>query len=219
VQEFDDLPHRSKRFPRRRIAGARAVIFLLDNYDSFTWNLVQAFERLGAEVEVARNDELSVDAILAREFSGIVLSPGPGRPQDAGVQAELLAKLPDDAPLLGVCLGHQGLVEHHGGSLELDPIPAHGRSSFVRHDGSPLFAELPNPFAAGRYHSLRAVEASLPRELRACAWTDDGVVMAVRHVTLPRFGVQFHPESILTPDGGRLLARFLELAGERLVTR
>lgn len=195
------------------------MILLLDNYDSFTWNLVQAFARLGAEVEVERNDAASVDALLAREFAAVVLSPGPGRPCDAGVQPELLARLPEDVPLLGVCLGHQGLIEHYGGELEIDPHPAHGRSSSIRHDGSQLFSDLPNPFTAGRYHSLRANAARLPRELVACAWTDDGIVMGVRHLALPRFGVQFHPESILTPDGERLLARFLASAGETLVTR
>jgi anthranilate synthase component 2 len=190
------------------------MILLLDNYDSFTFNLYQAMAALGVEVQVHRNDALSVDAILALRPSAVVLSPGPGRPADAGVQPELLERAPDELPILGVCLGHQGLVERYGGSLERDPAPTHGKASLVHHDGDELFADLPNPFPAGRYHSLRAVRDELPKDLRLTAWTSDGLVMAVRHVSLPRFGVQFHPESILSPQGERILARFLERAGE-----
>jgi anthranilate synthase component 2 len=195
------------------------MILLLDNYDSFTFNLYQAMAALGAEVQVHRNDALTVDALLALRPSAIVLSPGPGRPADAGIQPELLKRAPDDLPLLGVCLGHQGLVERYGGSLERDPAPTHGKASLVHHDGDELFADLPNPFQAGRYHSLRAVRGSLPKELRLTAWTSEGLVMAVRHVALPRFGVQFHPESILSPQGERILARFLERAGEPVARR
>jgi len=195
------------------------MILLVDNYDSFTWNLYQAMAGLGAEVEVERNDALTVGEALAREPSGIVLSPGPGRPADAGICPELLRRLPAALPLLGVCLGHQGLVESCGGALELDPVPTHGKSSLVHHDGAALFADLPNPFQAGRYHSLRARRDALPAELALSAWTADGLVMAVRHATLPRFGVQFHPESILTPQGERILARFLALCGEPLARR
>ena len=195
------------------------MILLLDNYDSFTWNLYQAMAGLGAEVEVRRNDAITVAAILAMQPTGIVLSPGPGKPSDAGIQPELLRALPDSMTLLGVCLGHQGLVEACGGALERDPIPVHGKSSLVHHDGSALFAGLPNPFQAGRYHSLRAKRDALPSELRLTAWTSDGHVMAVQHTRLPRFGVQFHPESILTPQGERLGARFLALAGEPLAIR
>ncbi len=195
------------------------MILLLDNYDSFTWNLYQAMAALGAEVVVKRNDAITVDGVLALEPSGVVLSPGPGRPANAGIQPKLIGALPNDVPLLGVCLGHQGLVEHYGGELEVDPIPTHGKSSLVHHDASELFADLPNPFTAGRYHSLRAVRDRLPKSLALSAWTGEGVVMAVRHVTLPRFGVQFHPESILTPQGERLLARFLASCGESAVKR
>jgi anthranilate synthase/aminodeoxychorismate synthase-like glutamine amidotransferase len=195
------------------------MILLLDNYDSFTFNLYQAIAVLGAEVEVHRNDALTVDQVLARAPTAIVLSPGPGKPSDAGIQPELLRRLPDSMPLLGVCLGHQGLVERCGGVLERDPAPTHGKASLVHHDGDALFRGLPNPFPAGRYHSLRARRDALPAELRLTAWTAEGLVMAVRHTTLPRFGVQFHPESILTPQGSRLVANFLELAGEALVTR
>jgi anthranilate synthase component 2 len=190
------------------------VILLIDNYDSFTFNLYQAMAALGVEVDVRRNDALTVDAALALQPAAIVLSPGPGRPADAGISPELLRRLPDAIPLLGVCLGHQGLVEHYGGALERDPAPTHGKSSLVHHDHDALFRDLPNPFPAGRYHSLRARRDTLPAVLRLTAWTSEGFVMAVRHATLPRFGVQFHPESILTPQGARILARFLELAGE-----
>ena len=190
------------------------MILLLDNYDSFTFNLYQAMAALGVEVQVVRNDALDVDGALALGPAAIVLSPGPGRPADAGIQPELLRRAPDDLPILGVCLGHQGLVERYGGALERDPAPTHGKASLVHHDGDELFRDLPNPFPAGRYHSLRAVRDALPKELRLTAWTSDGLVMAVRHVALPRFGVQFHPESILSPQGERILARFLEKAGE-----
>jgi len=195
------------------------MILLLDNYDSFTFNLYQAMAALGVEVEVHRNDALTVDQVLARRPAAIVLSPGPGRPADAGIQPELLRRAPDALPILGVCLGHQGLVERYGGALERDPAPTHGTASLVHHDGDELFADLPNPFPAGRYHSLRAVRDALPDELRLTAWTSEGFVMAVRHVSLPRFGVQFHPESILSPQGERILARFLEKAGQAVVHR
>jgi anthranilate synthase component 2 len=195
------------------------VILLIDNYDSFTFNLYQAMAALGVEVDVRRNDALTVEAALALQPAAIVLSPGPGRPADAGISPELLRKLPDAIPLLGVCLGHQGLVERYGGALERDPAPTHGKASLVHHDKDALFRDLPNPFPAGRYHSLRARRDALPEVLRLTAWTSEGFVMAVRHATLPRFGVQFHPESILTPQGARILARFLELSGEPMATR
>jgi anthranilate synthase component 2 len=195
------------------------MILLLDNYDSFTFNLYQAIATLGAEVEVHRNDALTVDQVFARAPTAIVLSPGPGKPSDAGIQPELLRRLPASMPLLGVCLGHQGLVERCGGILERDPAPTHGKASLVHHDGDALFRGLPNPFPAGRYHSLRAKRDALPAELSLTAWTAEGLVMAVRHTTLPRFGVQFHPESILTPQGSKLVANFLELAGEALASR
>jgi anthranilate synthase/aminodeoxychorismate synthase-like glutamine amidotransferase len=190
------------------------MILLIDNYDSFTYNLYQALASLGESVCVHRNDELNAGALLALEPSAIVLSPGPGRPRDAGVCPELLRCMPESLPLLGVCLGHQALVEHCGGVIEVDPIPVHGKASAVRHDASPLYRELPNPFAAGRYHSLRARRETLPKTLELCAWTDDGLVMGVRHRRLPWHGVQFHPESILTPLGSRLLRAFVELAAE-----
>ncbi len=190
------------------------MILLIDNYDSFTYNLYQALASLGSEVCVQRNDALDVSALLALDASAVVMSPGPGRPRDAGVCLELLQHLPDAIPLLGVCLGHQALVEHYGGVLEVDPEPVHGKASMMHHDAGLLYRELPNPFAAGRYHSLRARRDGLPGELELTAWTQEGLVMGVRHRKLPRHGVQFHPESILTPQGIRLLAAFLALAGE-----
>jgi anthranilate synthase component 2 len=188
------------------------VILLLDNYDSFTWNVVQALAKLGTDVRVERNDAVSVDGALALDPAAIVLSPGPGEPHAAGIMPELLRRAPDSMPVLGICLGHQALVESCGGEIERDPVPVHGRSSAIRHVGTGLFGGLPDPLEVGRYHSLRARRSTLPKELALTAWTDDGVVMAVQHVRLPRCGVQFHPESILTPLGERLLANFLDLA-------
>lgn len=195
------------------------MILLLDNYDSFTWNLYQAMAATGVEVEVHRNDAITAQGVIDRQPSAIVLSPGPGRPAQAGIMPELFRVLPATVPLLGVCLGHQGLVEHCGGELERDPAPTHGKSSLVHHDASELFRGLPNPFPAGRYHSLRARRDALPRELTLSAWTAEGYVMAVRHTTLPRFGVQFHPESILTPQGTRILENFLRASGEPAFAR
>jgi anthranilate synthase component 2 len=195
------------------------MILLIDNYDSFTFNLFQGLAELGAEVEVHRNDALSVEEVIAKAPSAIVISPGPGRPKDAGICSSLLASLPESVPLLGVCLGHQALVEHYGGELEIDPVPVHGKASLVHHDGLGLFKDLPNPVTAGRYHSLRATRASLPACLRLTAWTDGGLVMAVQHESAPRYGVQFHPESILTPQGQRLMGHFLVAAGEAVFSR
>ena len=190
------------------------MLLLIDNHDSFTFNLYQAALELGAEVEVYRNDALSVDEVLALSPDALMLSPGPGRPEDSGICPELLRRLPERIPLLGVCLGHQALIQHHGGRIEREPAPVHGRATEVFHDGRGLFADVPSPFPAGRYHSLRAVAAELPEALVLRAWSEDGQVMAVEHRSAPRHGVQFHPESILTPAGSRLLARFLSLAGE-----
>ncbi|MEM1448589.1 MAG: aminodeoxychorismate/anthranilate synthase component II [Planctomycetota bacterium] len=190
------------------------MILLIDNYDSFVFNLDQALAALGAEVRVVRNDALSVDEALAMQPTAVVISPGPGRPQGAGIVLELLKALPRETPVLGVCLGHQALVESEGGVLEVDGAPVHGKSSLVHHDGSGLFERLDSPLTCGRYHSLRAERERLPDTLRLVAWTEDGAVMAVEHTELPRYGVQFHPESILTPLGSKLLARFLSAAGE-----
>lgn len=190
------------------------MILLVDNYDSFSFNLVQALGALGPELRVVRNDAESIERMLEARPSSVVLGPGPGRPEGAGHTLGLLAALPDATPVLGVCLGHQSLVLSEGGELETDIEPIHGEASLVHHDGSPLFRGLPTPFRAGRYHSLNARRDRLPSTLEAIAFTEDGMPMAVRHVDLPRFGLQFHPESILTPQGSRLLANFLGLVGE-----
>lgn len=190
------------------------MILLIDNYDSFTFNLAQALSASGARVIVHRNDAMDADAMLALAPAAIVISPGPGNPSNAGVCLDLITKLPSQLPLLGVCLGHQSLVEAMGGELIRDPRPTHGKASQVHHDGSSLFRNLPTPFPAGRYHSLRAKRDSLPACLQLSAWTEAGEVMAVRHKTNPWFGVQFHPESILTPQGNRVLTNFACLAGE-----
>lgn len=190
------------------------MILLVDNYDSFTWNLHQALVSANVEVRVVRNDALSVDEALSCGARGVILSPGPGRPADSGICPQLLARAPDALPILGVCLGHQALVEHYGGRVECDPEPVHGRASLTHHDSSALFHGVPDPFEAGRYHSLHARRDAVPRELLVSAWTDDGLVMAVRHRELPRLGLQFHPESILTPHGPAMLAAFARICGE-----
>lgn len=191
------------------------MIVLVDNHDSFTWNVYQALALIDPSVRVVRNDEISVDALLELDPRAVVLSPGPGEPRDAGICPEFLARAPAPLPILGVCLGHQALVECYGGALERDPVPMHGRSSLVHHDGDALFEGLQNPFEAGRYHSLRARRDTMPRELKTIAWTADGHVMAVKHRELPRFGVQFHPESILSPGLERIFAQFLALSAVR----
>ena len=189
------------------------MLLLIDNYDSFTYNLYQGLCVGGASVEVVRNDVCSVDELLAKKPQAIVLSPGPGKPDDAGVCLELIEKLPADIPLLGVCLGHQALVQAYGGQLEVDKAPVHGMSSLVHHEGSSILGTCSNPFEAGRYHSIRAIRGELPEDLRLTAWTDDGIVMAVEHKERPLYGIQFHPESILTAQGQRILNKFLSLAG------
>ena len=190
------------------------MILLLDNYDSFTWNLYQSMAGQGAQVEVFRNDAISMDDIQKMQPSGVVISPGPGRPADAGITPGIFSVIPEHTPILGVCLGHQAMVEHYGGKLEIDPVPVHGKSSIVHHDNSGLFRGLPNPLPAGRYHSLRARREELPKCIKLTAWTEEGLVMGVRHGTLPRYGIQFHPESILTPTGDRMIGRFLADTGD-----
>jgi anthranilate synthase/aminodeoxychorismate synthase-like glutamine amidotransferase len=195
-------------------------VLLIDNYDSFTFNLVQRLGELGATCEVLRNDAASAEEILAREPERIVISPGPCTPDEAGVCLDLIARScgvngftrPRRAvPLLGVCLGHQSIGQAFGGKVVRAKAPVHGKAEQIVHDGSTLFRGAPKKLRAGRYHSLVVEEKSLPRELRVSARTADGIVMALRHVRLPVFGVQFHPESILTPDGQILLRNFLEV--------
>jgi len=189
------------------------MILLIDNYDSFVFNLEQALASLGAEVMVVRNDALTVQEALDLEPTAVVISPGPGRPESAGIVLDLLQALPAEIPVLGVCLGHQALVLSEGGALEVDGAPVHGKSSLVHHDQSGLFERMATPMTCGRYHSLRADRAALPESLRLVAWTEDGSVMGVEHRSLPRYGLQFHPESILTPLGESVVARFLSRAG------
>jgi anthranilate synthase/aminodeoxychorismate synthase-like glutamine amidotransferase len=186
------------------------MIFIVDNYDSFTYNLVQAMGKLDAEVVVARNDRFVPEEALARRPDAIVVSPGPGRPESAGRTIETIRLAEERGiPLLGVCLGHQAIAAAHGGVVERAPEPRHGKTSRVAHEGTGLFAGLPNPFEAGRYHSLIVREDGLPRELEVTARSEGGLVMGLAHRSKPIFGVQFHPESVLTPDGEKLLRNFL----------
>jgi len=189
------------------------MILMIDNYDSFTYNLVQMLAAAGARVEVVRNDAEPVDRLLARRPAGIVVSPGPGRPEGAGVCLELLARRPE-LPLLGVCLGHQAMGVAFGATVRRAAHLMHGKTSRVSHDGAGVFAGLPDPFEATRYHSLDVDPGTLPDELVPTAWSDDGTLMGVRHRELPWEGVQFHPESVLTASGPALLANFLRLCGE-----
>jgi anthranilate synthase/aminodeoxychorismate synthase-like glutamine amidotransferase len=190
----------------------RPHLLLIDNYDSFTYNLVQAFLVLGAEVSVYRNDALATDAALALAPSHLCVSPGPGTPYDAGVSMDMIRAFAGRVPVLGVCLGHQAIVEVFGGRVVRAERLMHGKTSLVHHDARTLFAGLPQPCEVGRYHSLIAAPASLPAELEVSARTDEGEIMGVRHRTLAVEGVQFHPESILTPEGPRLLGNFLAQA-------
>jgi anthranilate synthase component 2 len=189
------------------------VILMLDNYDSFTYNLVQELEEIGeAPVGVVRNDAAPVAELLARGPRAVVISPGPGAPEEAGVTLELVQR-PAELPLLGICLGHQALAAAHGGRVVRAAAPVHGKTSAIRHGGAGVFAGLPDPFEATRYHSLVVAREGLPAALEVTAWTDDGTIMGLRHRERPHFGVQFHPESYLCREGRQLLARFLELAG------
>jgi anthranilate synthase/aminodeoxychorismate synthase-like glutamine amidotransferase len=182
-------------------------LLMVDNYDSFTYNLVHLFEELGAEVVVRRNDAITVDEAVALAPDRLVVSPGPGRPADAGVSVELIRRLGPTVRTLGVCLGHQAIVEAFGGEIGAARALLHGKSSLIEHDGRGVFAGLPEEIEAGRYHSLAAVR--IPDELEVTARTSDGEVMGVRHRTFPVEGVQFHPESVLTPLGPALARNFL----------
>jgi anthranilate synthase component 2 len=187
------------------------MILVVDHYDSFTFNLVQLIGSLGEPTEVVRSDAEPAEALAARSPDAVVLSPGPGRPEDAGCFLELLEVLPEPVPVLGVCLGLQALAVAAGGRVERGR-PTHGKATLVHHEGRGILAGAPNPFEAARYHSLVITREDLPRELELTAWSDDGLVMAAQHRELPRFGVQFHPESILTAEGPGIVRNFLELA-------
>ena len=186
------------------------MILLIDNYDSFTWNLAQYFGELGAPPMVKRNDEISLDEIASLRPSRIVISPGPGRPEAAGISVEVVRRFGPTTPLLGVCLGHQAIGYAFGGEIVRAPQLMHGKTSQVVHDGKGIFNGVALPFVAGRYHSL-VVADPLPDVLEAAAHSEDGTLMALRHRTLPIHGVQFHPESVLTCEGHHMLRNFLEL--------
>ena len=187
------------------------MILIVDHYDSFTYNLVQLVESLGRPTEVVKSDAEPADALVARTPDAVILSPGPGRPEDAGVFTSLLSLLPDETPVLGVCLGHQALGVVCGGDVDRE-TPVHGKASLVYHEGRGILEGVTDPFEAGRYHSLVVLRKTFPDELELTAWTKDGLVMAAQHRTLPRYGVQFHPESILTPEGPRIVENFLALS-------
>ncbi len=188
---------------------------LIDNYDSFTFNIVQALGKLGADVRVCRNDEITPAEAEALKPASLVISPGPGRPSDAGVSMALIERFAGTMPILGVCLGHQCIVEAFGGTIERAGHVMHGKVSNIYHDGRTIYDGLSNPFSATRYHSLIVLEENVPDALEVSAYTSEGEIMGVRLKGLPVEGVQFHPESILSPEGDRLLANFLETTNSR----
>ncbi len=190
-------------------------LLLLDNYDSFTWNLAHGFMESGAAVEVVMNDEVSVAQVADGGFDALVISPGPGRPEQAGISLDLVRAHDGRTPLLGVCLGHQAIAQAFGARIVEAPKLMHGKTSPVFHRGSELFRGLSSPFQAMRYHSLMVDPADLDPEVKVTARSDDRVIMAIEHVTRPVYGVQFHPESILTDVGQQLMANFLELVRRR----
>jgi anthranilate synthase component II len=189
------------------------MLLVIDNYDSFTYNLVQYLGELGAELAVYRNDAITVDEIERLAPAGIVVSPGPGTPAEAGVSMPVIRRCAERIPILGVCLGHQAIGEVFGGVVERGPVPVHGKTALIHHDGRGVFAGLPSPFEATRYHSLVVRRADLPACLEISAESEDGLIMGLRHQALPVEGVQFHPESILTASGKALLGNFLTRLG------
>jgi len=193
------------------------MILLIDNYDSFVHNLARYVTRLGCDAHVVRNDAIDAAGIRRLNPCAVILSPGPCTPQQAGCSLEIVRQMHAEVPMLGICLGHQAIAEALGGRIVRSPEPVHGRSSPIEHDGSRLFEGLPTPLSVGRYHSLCVDPASLPPALRVTARSDDGVIMAFQHVERPVYGVQFHPESVLTDGGFRILANFLRAAGQTVV--
>jgi anthranilate synthase component 2 len=189
------------------------MILVIDNYDSFTYNLVHYLNELGARTAVYRNDAITVTEVLAARPEAVVLSPGPCTPNEAGICLDLIRAAPDDLPILGVCLGHQAIGQAFGGEVIGARTLMHGKTSPIRHDGRALFAGMPGGFTGTRYHSLSVARESLPDALEITAWTDDGEIMGFSHRQRPVHGVQFHPESIATEGGHHLLANFLDLAG------
>jgi anthranilate synthase component 2 len=195
------------------------MILVIDNYDSFTYNLVHYLNELGAETVVQRNDALTVDQALALKPQGVLLSPGPCTPNEAGVCLGLLENAPADLPIMGVCLGHQSIGQAYGGDVVRAKTLMHGKTSLIQHAGKGLFQGVKNPFTATRYHSLTVLGDTLPDSLEITAWTDDGEIMGLQHKTRPVHGVQFHPESIATECGHDLLANFLAIAGVKPLAR
>jgi anthranilate synthase component 2 len=186
------------------------MILVIDNYDSFTYNLVQYLGELGAELRVVRNDAVSADEVVAMHPERLVISPGPGTPDDAGVSLEVIRRLGATTPILGVCLGHQSIGQAYGATVARAQSQMHGKTSQIRHDNAGVFAGLPNPFTATRYHSLAVLKDTVTPDLEVTAWSEDGEIMGMRHRRHPVEGVQFHPESILTVEGKKLLANFLK---------
>ncbi|MGZ5545941.1 MAG: anthranilate synthase component II [Limisphaerales bacterium] len=195
------------------------MLLLIDNYDSFTYNLAQYFGELGCDIVVKRNDEISTDEIAALAPQHICISPGPCTPCEAGISKKVILRFGQQIPVLGVCLGHQCIAEAYGGNVVRAERLMHGKSCMISHDGNALFSDLPNPFEAGRYHSLLVERSSFPECLEITAESDDGEIMALRHREFPVHGVQFHPESVLTRDGKSILARFLALPAKTSITR
>ncbi len=191
------------------------MILVIDNYDSFTYNLVHYLNELGAETQVVRNDALSVEEALGLKPAGVLLSPGPCTPNEAGICLDLLGRAPDTLPIFGVCLGHQAIGQAFGGEVVRAKAVMHGKTSPIHHNGKGVFKGLKNPLTATRYHSLAVEKGVLPEALEITAWTDDGEIMGLQHRTRPIQGVQFHPESIATECGHDLLANFLDIAGVR----
>lgn len=185
------------------------MLLLLDNYDSFTYNIYQLFSDIGAQVEVVRSDKISIDGIRAKDYRGIIISPGPGIPQDAGISEEVIRQLGGEIPILGICLGHQAIGEVFGGRVVRTGEIVHGKASPIRHSGTGLYRDIPNPTEVARYHSLIIARENLPDVLDVTSQLDDGTIMGVRHKTLPIEGIQFHPESILTPEGRRMMQNYL----------
>lgn len=185
------------------------MLLLLDNYDSFTYNIYQLFSDIGAQVEVVRSDKISIDGIRANGYRGIIISPGPGIPQDAGISEEVICQLGGEIPILGICLGHQAIGEVFGGRVVRAGEIVHGKASPIRHSGTGLYRDIPNPTEVARYHSLIIARENLPDVLDVTSQLDDGTIMGVRHKTLPIEGIQFHPESILTPEGRRMMQNYL----------
>ncbi len=192
------------------------MLLVIDNYDSFTYNLVHYAQELGAETKVIRNDDMGVGQALSMKPEAVLLSPGPKTPNEAGICLELIEKAPENLPILGICLGQQSIGQAFGGKVIRAKEIMHGKVSDIHHDGSGLFAGLDNPFKATRYHSLSVEKSSLPKSLVANAWTADGEIMGLRHVSRPIHGLQFHPESIASENGHALIAAFLGLAGIKL---